>query len=347
MEANAGGRVLTKRRREYDEDDVRIRPTRRSRPRTKIRPTHEDAVPALVIAVDRGRYTCRVDDVADGTNVLAMRARELGRKGVVVGDRVALLGDVSGADGTLARIVRIEPRTGALRRTADDDDPSERVLVANVAQLVIVTSLTDPPPRTGFIDRCLAAAFDADIAPLLCLTKADLGAPADTALAELREYYADLDLPYVTTSPDAPIEPVTDLLTDRLSVLIGHSGVGKSTLVNRIVPGAFRDVGRVSAIGKGRHTSTSAVALELPTGGWIVDTPGIRSFGLAHVSAESLLHAFTDLVPGLEECPRGCDHTGDNEECGLDELVAEGKARPERLASFRRLLAVKLEPEQY
>ena len=344
MEANAGGRVLTKRRREYTEDDVRIRPTGRSRPRTKIRPAHEDAVPALVIAVDRGRYTCRVD----GHDVVAMRARELGRKGVVVGDRVALLGDTSGADGSLARIVRIEPRTGILRRTADDDDPTERVIVANVAQLVIVTSLTDPPPRTGFIDRCLAAAFDADVPPLLILTKADLGAPAQTALAELREYYADLDLPYVTTSPEQPIEPVTELLTDRLSVLIGHSGVGKSTLVNRIVPGAARDVGRVSAIGKGRHTSTSAVALELPGGaGWIVDTPGIRSFGLAHVSAESLLHAFADLVPGLEGCPRGCDHTGDNGECGLDELVAEGRARPERLASFRRLLAVKLEPEQY
>src|SRR5690606_12809692 len=233
-------------------------------------------------------------------------------------DRVDLVGDTSGRPGTLARIVRISPRQSVLRRTADDDDPTERVIVANADQLVIVTSLADPPPRTGFIDRCLVAAYDAGIEPLLRLTKADL-VPDQAWPPAVLNHYADLDLGYVTARFDQPLDDLAERLVGRLSVLVGHSGVGKSTLVNRLVPGADRAVGAVSAIGKGRHTSSSAVALELPGGGWIVDTPGVRSFGLAHVSAESLLHGFPDLAAGARECPTDCDHTTTHGECALDE----------------------------
>ncbi|MFG3707356.1 ribosome small subunit-dependent GTPase A [Micromonospora sp. NPDC047670] len=296
----------------------------------------------------------------DAPLVTAMRARELGRKSVVVGDRVALVGDTSGAAGALARIVRIAERTSVLRRTADDDETTaegrlERVVVANADQLVIVSALADPPPRTGFIDRCLVAAYDAGIEPLLCLTKADLAGP-EAVLG----YYAELELPYVLVRPDSDLDALRSLLAGRISVLVGHSGVGKSTLVNRLVPDAARAVGTVSAIGRGRHTSTSAVALRLPRlpdrddgarqppsgaarpgadPGWIVDTPGVRSFGLAHVSADSLLHGFPDLVEGTVDCPANCPHTPDAPGCGLDAWVAAGKADPRRLASYRRLLA--------
>ncbi|MDT0531092.1 ribosome small subunit-dependent GTPase A [Micromonospora sp. DSM 115977] len=288
------------------------------------------------------------DAEPDAPLVTAMRARELGRKSVVVGDRVGLVGDTSGAAGALARIVRIAERTSVLRRTADDDETTaegrlERVVVANADQLVIVSALADPPPRTGFIDRCLVAAYDAGIEPLLCLTKADLAGPE-----AVLDYYAELELPYVLIRPESDLDALRDLLAGRISVMVGHSGVGKSTLVNRLVPDAARAVGTVSAIGRGRHTSTSAVALRLPRdpthggnapAGWIVDTPGVRSFGLAHVSADSLLHGFPDLVEGTVDCPANCPHTPDETACGLDAWVAAGKADARRLASYRRLLA--------
>ena len=147
-------------------------------------------------------------------------------------------------------------------------------------------------------------------------------------------------------APDSDLTEPRGRLASQISVMVGHSGVGKSTLVNRLVPDALRAVGSVSAIGKGRHTSTSAVALRLPPvgrskkdPGWIIDTPGIRSFGLAHVSADSLLHGFPDLIEGTLEDQPNCGHTTADADCRLDAWVATGKADPRRLASFRRLLA--------
>jgi len=325
----------------YGEHDVEHydRPRRRTRPRTKDRPSYDDAVDATVVTVDRGRFTLLVD----ARKVMAMKARPLGRKGVVVGDRVRVVGDVSGADGSLARIVEVEERSTVLRRTADDDDPVERVIVANATQLVVVTALADPEPRSRWIDRALVAAYDAGLAPLLCLTKADLEDP-ETLLST----YRSLGVPWVVTHRDEErrIVGLDDLrarLTGHTSVLIGTSGVGKSTLVNALVPHARRETGVVNAVtGQGRHTSTSAVIFELADdAGWIVDTPGIRSFGLAHVRPEHLIEAFPDLDEMTEDCPRGCTHGDDEPECGLDEAVAKGEADHERVSSFRRLLAAR------
>jgi ribosome biogenesis GTPase len=317
----------------YDEFDIESydRPRRHTRPRTKDRPAHDDAVEGTVVTVDRGRFTTLVD----GRLVTAMKSRPLGRKGVVVGDAVRLVGDVSGDDGSLARIVAVDERRTVLRRTADDDDPVERVIVANAEQLVVVAALADPEPRPRLIDRALVAAYDAGLEPLLCVTKADLADP-ETLLS----IYRPLGVPYVVTTRGDDLAEVRERLHDKVSVLIGHSGVGKSTLVNALVPGSDRAIGHVNAVtGRGRQTSTSALMLALPDGGWIVDTPGIRSFGLAHVEVATLIDAFPDLAALTGSCPRGCTHGDGAPECGLDEAVADGRTEAARVDSFRRLLA--------
>ncbi|EMY34003.1 ribosome small subunit-dependent GTPase A [Arthrobacter crystallopoietes BAB-32] len=353
-------------RRTWDESDVRIRPNKRgSRPRTKDRPAHEDAVVGRIVTVDRGRYTAVVDeDTPRERTVIAARARELRRTPVVAGDFVALVGDVSGEPDTLARLVRVEDRRTLLRRSADDTDPVERVVVANADQLVIVVAAANPEPRTGFIDRALVAAYDAGISPLLCVTKADLRDPA-----ELLSHYQHLPLPVlvsrtaeedatgVETSSDEgqsarldveALERLRGYLDGSVSVLLGHSGVGKSTMVNALT-GAQRATGGVNAVtGRGRHTSSSALALKLSDaapGTWIIDTPGIRSFGLAHVDPDRILAAFPDLEPGIADCERGCKHDEYAVDCGLDSWVSSGQAGssgPARLASLRRLLGTEV-----
>ncbi len=156
--------------------------------------------------------------------------------------------------------MEVTERLTTLRRTADDDDPVERVIVSNAEQLVVVVALADPEPRTGLVDRALVAAYDAGMAPLLCLTKADLADPE----AFLSTYRA-LGVPWVVTQRGGDVGVLRERLAGRTSVLVGHSGVGKSTLVNALVPDAGRAVSHVNAVtGRGRHTSTSAYMLALP-----------------------------------------------------------------------------------
>jgi ribosome biogenesis GTPase len=326
--------------REYDESDVRVRPGRGSRPRTKTRPEHSDAVEAMVVTVDRGRWGCALGG-DPGRRVTAMRARELGRTPIVVGDDVGIVGDLSGKPDTLARIVRRGERRTVLRRTADDTDPTERVVVANADQLLIVVALADPPPRTGLVERTLIAAYAGGLEPILCLTKTDLAPPEPFAAQ-----FADLDLTITTAGRDDPLDAVSPLLVGKITVLLGHSGVGKSTLVNRLVPDADRAIGEVTDIGRGRHTSTQSVALPLSFGGWVVDTPGIRSFGLAHIEPDDVLLAFSDLAEAIKDCPRGCGHMGPpaDPECALDTLTGSAAGR---VAAARRLLAALHEGAAY
>lgn len=307
------------------------RPGKRSRPRTKRRPDYSEATVGVVVSVTRGRYGCLVD----GRDITCVKARQLGRKAAIVGDRVRVVGDLSGDEGTLARIVEVVERTSVLRRTADDDDPYERPIVANATQLVIVTALADPPPRPGMIDRILVAGYDAGLEPLLCLTKADL-APPDELIAA----YTPLGVQIEVVEPGADLSGLREQLADQWSVFVGHSGVGKSTLVNALIPDAHREIGVVNLVtGRGRHTSTSAIALQLPEpGGWVIDTPGVRSFGLSHVSADTIIAAFADLAEALQDCPRACPHTTGSPGCGLDKAVEAGTVSLVRVESVRRVI---------
>jgi ribosome biogenesis GTPase len=323
---------VTSREWRTDEHAAYERPRRRTRPRTKDRPDYSAADLGTVITVDRGRFRTLVEDRA----VTATKARQLGRTAVIVGDIVSLVGDTSGEEGSLARIVAVTERETVLRRTADDDDPYERPIVANADQLVIVTALADPPPRTGMIDRILVAGYDAGLAPLLCLTKADLASP-DALLAA----YTPLGVAVEVVSPGADLTNLRAALHGHRSVFVGHSGVGKSTLVNALIPGVARAIGDVNAVtGRGRHTSTSAIALRLPEGdSWVIDTPGVRSFGLSHVHRDRIVAAFGDLAAIAVRCPRGCSHDDTAPECALDDAVLDGELPAARLASFRRMIS--------
>jgi ribosome biogenesis GTPase len=329
---------------EYDESSVRMRPNpKANKPRSKIRPEHADAIAGRVFSVDRGRYGIWVDEgTADERQIIAARARELGRNqqgkvSVVTGDWVDLVGDTSGTDGTLARIVRIRERTTLLRRSADDTDAVERIIVANADQMLIVVAAADPEPRPRLVDRYLVAAYDAGITPILCITKTDLQDPA-----EFLENFAGLEFRVIASrSDEVPLEELRELLEGHTTVAVGHSGVGKSTLVNALVPDANRAVGHVNAVtGRGRHTSSSTISYRVGSG-WVVDTPGVRSFGLGHIDPSKILSSFTDLATLAEECPRGCTHLPDAPDCAIAEAVqsgALGEVGTLRLDSFQRLI---------
>ncbi len=330
---------------ELDESRVRVRPNpKANRPRTKRRPAHADAEVVRVLGVDRGRYTVLVDENgAHERQVTATRARELRKQPIVTGDRARVVGDVSGDEGTLSRIVGIEERTSLLRRSADDTDQVERVIVANADQMLVVVAAADPEPRPRLVDRYLIAALDAGVRPLLVVTKTDLADPA-----EFLRHFEGLDDLEVFTSGHGqmPVSQIGERLVGHSTVFVGHSGVGKSTLVNALVPTAERATGHVNEVtGRGRHTSSSTVSLRYQgaTGrGWVIDTPGVRSFGLGHVDPANILKAFTDLAAVAEECPRGCTHLPDAPDCALIEAVAEGRLGDRgaaRLDSLQRLLA--------
>ncbi|MEY4714188.1 MAG: ribosome small subunit-dependent GTPase [Actinomycetota bacterium] len=318
---------------DLDEDDVRVRPNPKgSRPRTKRRPSFENAPIGMVLEVHLARYRVLMDS---GVEVLATLAKELRKEGAVVGDRVAIDGEISSQKDALVRIVRVEPRVSLLTRSAEDGEGNEQAIVANADQLVIVVAAADPEPRARLVDRYLVAAFHAGLSPVLCVTKCDLADPSD-----FLEKFTGFDLKIVKTRRDAPaLAELASLMKDHKTVFVGHSGVGKTTLVNQLAPELARTTGEVNEVtGKGKHTSSSARAI-WAHGGWLIDTPGIRTFGLSAISVQGLLEGFRDLHDAAQACPRDCSHLADAPDCELDEASQRGEVSHLRLDSFRRLIS--------
>jgi ribosome biogenesis GTPase len=350
---------MVRQKKNWDEDDVRINKSRqfgssnKTRPRTKDRPDYSKAQTATIIEVDRGRVQCLIESGANKTIITAMKARELGKKSVVVGDLVSVVGDISGAEGSLARVVSVLARKNSLTRTIDDHANDERVIVANIDQMAIVIATANPEPREGFVDRALVVAYDQGIEPIIIMTKQDIG-NGD----EFLETYKDLDIKIFKVDKSSDLGKLQKALINKITVLIGHSGVGKSTLVNNLLASSknksvavgdeskHRATGDVNEVtGRGRHTSSSAIALPLSSSfdgenfGWIIDTPGVRSFGIAHVQPSRVISAFPEFTKAISHCPKNCSHN--EATCALNDWPGFTNQNLARLESLRRVLSVK------
>ncbi len=229
-------------------------------------------------------------------------------------------------------IERVEPRHGLLTRGSRK---REHVIAANVDQVVIVMALVEPELKPHLIDRYVASATQGDLAPIICLNKADLVSPAD--FQPLVGMYSQLGIPAFLTSAvtGLGIDRLRELLRDRETVFAGQSGVGKSSLLNAIQPGLGLDVREVSeATEKGRHTTTAAEVIRLESGGWVVDTPGIRQFQLWDIIPEEVEGFFIEFRPFVPLCAfPDCTHTHE-ERCAIKRAVARGLISDQRYTSY-------------
>jgi ribosome biogenesis GTPase len=258
------------------------------------------------------------------------------RNQIAVGDRVELdpVGEVKGV------IHRVLPRERALVRLVPGRKPKLHVLAANVDQIVIVSALVDPPYKAGLIDRYLVIAHHAAIAPALCLNKIELGdAPMREKAREVLSIYRSLGYPFLETSvkTGAGIEKLRELLAGKRSVLVGHSGVGKSKLAAAVQPGIHLSSGEVDRRGRGRHTTTASTLFSLDFGGELVDTPGVRELSIRHVKREELEGCFPELRPFLGRCRfTSCSHIPEPG-CAVKGALDENALARQRYESYRRL----------
>jgi ribosome biogenesis GTPase len=281
----------------------------------------------LVESEDGRRFRCKVRQVLKS---LSTDERNI----VATGDRVWIL-PVSepGAETIGVGVIeRVEPRHGILTRASRG---REHVLVANVDQVVIVMALKEPELTLHLIDRYLASAEQGGILPIICLNKADLVDPVDVQATI--GYYSQLGIPTLLTSArtGVGVERLRRLLKDRETVISGQSGVGKSSLLNVIQPELGLRVREVSDVNqKGKHTTTTAELIRLDFGGWVVDTPGIRQFGLWDMLPEEAEGFFAELRPYVPLCAfPDCTHTHE-EGCAVKNAVALRYLSEQRYFSY-------------
>lgn len=251
----------------------------------------------------------------------------------VVGDRVDIT--LTRDEPVRAVISRVHPRRTELARQRPHGR-KRLVIVANVDQLVIVASAQSPPLRPGLLDRYIVAAEHGGITPLLCFNKWEFATPEDEYV---RSIYAELGYPHVCCSAHEGfgVKDLEAALVGHQSAFVGHSGVGKTSLMQRFFPGEALAIGDLSQLGRGAHTTTHARLLELPAGGTVVDTPGIREFGLWAVPHTELAQYFVDFQEHAELCRFSpCSHTHEPS-CGVKDAADEGALSELRYAGYLKL----------
>jgi ribosome biogenesis GTPase len=316
--------------------------------------TSTSSVSGVVIKKNNGQYWVWMNGQAQrcGLN-LAGGATHKGGKGphkrhdspvdIVVGERVGVR---IISDGS-AYICEVYPRANRLARRAAQSMPgahaAEQVIAANIDQLVAVMSLSQPAPRWNLLDRYLASAESLDIETLICLTKADAAGDIelDENIQQEIETYQQAGYRVLLTSAHTcqGMPALQETLNGKISVLMGKSGVGKSSLLNALLPGLDLRINAVNeATGKGRHTTTGAEMYALDSGGWLVDTPGTREFGLWDVDCDDLAWFFPEMRPWLGQCRFGLDCQHDEEPgCAVRQAVMSGQVSPRRYFSMMKL----------
>ncbi|MCB9761352.1 MAG: ribosome small subunit-dependent GTPase A [Alphaproteobacteria bacterium] len=306
-----------------------------------VRPTTQRE--GRVISLTRRWCEVLPDDAEEPVLCALPTALARGQRSLIaVGDRVRF----GPRDDDRPEVGEVLPRRTHLSRPDPQDPLARQLLVANVDQVVVVVAAKDPPLRPGLIDRALVGIAQGGARPVLCVNKLDLIDTSEerAALEASLAPYLALDLPVhrVSTKTGEGLDALARRLSTGLSALVGHSGVGKSSLLNALSPTAEAETGAVNAVvGKGRHTTTRSSLHPLPGGGAIIDTPGIRAFGLWRVEPREAAAFFPDLTPLAERCRyRDCLHIDEDPEgCAVQRAAAEGALSPARYAGYRRIVA--------
>jgi ribosome biogenesis GTPase / thiamine phosphate phosphatase len=292
--------------------------------------------PATVLRVDRKRVLV---DLEDGqvleTQLRGRVADSRGRRtsAVAVGDRVSVERD---GDGGV--IVGVEPRRSELLRPEVAGRWRRQVLVANADRAVLVFAHRDPEPAPGLVDRLLVACHAGDAPPVLVFNKADLG-PTEASAAVIRLYEGlGYEVLRASAATGEAVDRLAALLRDRCSVFAGPSGTGKSSLLNRLLPGVELRTGEISAAGKGRHTTTAAQLVRIPGGrGHTIDTPGVKEFGLVGIAPRELALHFPEF-PVPNQCRfLDCRHVSEPG-CAVRAAVDDGRIAASRRESYLEFL---------
>ena len=288
------------------------------------------------VVVWTGHKVCRV--LVDGEICDAALAATLTRdQQIAVGDEVEVETTAGGP-----RIGHILPRRTALTRPDPHDAYTLRVIVANIDVVGIVVAARDPPLRPRLIDRALVAIERGGAAPLICVNKVDLlSADERAALTQILAPYLALQVPVLTCSTRTTegLDEIRARLAGQCAAFVGHSGVGKSSLMNALFPGLDLQVGEVNAFhGKGRHTTTASALHEVGQGTRLIDTPGIRSFGLSDLTPAEIRVSFPEFAPYAARCAwRDCAHL-DEIGCAVRAAADAGQIPSLRWESYRRIL---------